>query len=52
MLRFEEFRKVVKARATAMLTEGNDGEENAWCITDGYKVMQFHCLIQSNISKM
>ncbi|KHN18279.1 hypothetical protein glysoja_035710 [Glycine soja] len=36
--RFEEFRKVVKARATAMLTEGNDGEENAWCITDGNKV--------------
>ncbi|KAG5132927.1 hypothetical protein JHK82_024115 [Glycine max] len=51
LARFEEFRKAMKARATAGLAEGNDDEENTWCIADGNEVMWFHCLIQSNISE-
>ena len=42
-VQFEEFHEVLKTRATGGLIEGNNDEENKWCIASRNEVMRFHC---------
>ncbi|KDO61492.1 hypothetical protein CISIN_1g023656mg [Citrus sinensis] len=42
--RFEEYREMVKCRATSGPSSGRSSEENARCVADGNEVMRFYCL--------
>ncbi|XP_051119479.1 uncharacterized protein LOC127243481 [Andrographis paniculata] len=44
--RFEEYREMVKSRATAAAdaSGGGGGEDQARCVADGNEVMRFYCL--------